>query len=153
MALTQYQNENFSKDWVCYYDNQVDPERMIRVYEEREIEFLVWTRERADGITAVWVQTPARTTRWQIQGWFPSANWVGTTGGKEEYAAWFKEMAGDRFLYRGRYHARLPKGMRAGRTMIDEICEAVAAFTMSEEADEEMGETPGVLVRTYAQYF
>lgn len=151
--LSRYQSANFSKDWVLYYDKQVAPMTMIRAYEAHEIEFLVWTRERRDSITAVWIQTPKQVTRWTIKSWFPQANWVGSTGGHEEYQAWFKVMNGDRFMHRGRFHQRIRKGMRAGRTEIDAICEAVAALSMADLENDRAEAEIGTLVRTYAQYF
>ncbi len=146
--MTEYKNNEYSKDWCIFFDAQVNNTMMHNAFWANGIDFLIWTKLRGDNNTLCWVQTKTRRARSTIERWFPRANWVGTTQGKEEYDAWFHAEPQDRFNWCGEYQVRHATGVKAGREIMEEILAATAAFA---EMDDE--EEPGELVRANAQFF
>lgn len=155
--MTEYKNEHFSQDWVLLYTTQMGNNVFDNAYWAHRIDFIVWTTDRQDGNTLVWVQTKGRRARSTLERWFPGNAWVGTTHGKEEYDDWFQANPRDRFNWRGTYKIRHPSGVISGRSTMVEILEATDAMAQDMDAQRVDLDTdedePGELVRTEARYF
>jgi len=151
--LKDYTNMSWGKDWTIFFDHQVEERAMRVVFEERELDFLVWTIDRQDGSTIAWAQSANAMCRFFMEGHFPEAAWVGSTTGHEEFQEWFGVRRGDRFKYMGGYKQRFSTQEVPGKAVVDEICEASAALAMEEEELREDPTEIGHLVRTYAKHF
>jgi len=153
--LKEYKNLQRGKNWSIYFDHQMGRTEMHEIFDDRDLDFLVWSRCRKDGITVAWCQTKRPVWRWIVEGWFPGNGWIGSTTAHEEYQAWFK-LHTDCFHYAGEYKGEASTQKVPGRRVISEICEAAAAMSMCDETDPANDDDPTdveSLQRTYGTYF
>lgn len=141
MQIASYKNERYSRDWSLFFDRQMPETELALIYEHKEVEFIIWTRERHDGRTLCWLQT-TWLTKEEIKEWIPEAKWIGTTGGHAERGQWLRSEASERQFHRGYYHSRFPKWMETGRSIMVEVCDCCEALRQcldEEERDDESG--------------
>lgn len=153
--LRPYESDEDSRDFTLYFDHQVKRGKMGAIFKNcQEMEYLIWSKERSDGVTIAWLQTKLRVTRTEVlEDYFPDATWVGTTDHHQKFACWFLHMDRQRWCYQGRYTARPYKTtmMTSGRAMVLEILATVKALRDDDSATDtepDDDESVGVLQRT-----
>ena len=82
---TTYQQALRSNDWTLYFDRQLPDEYFDVVYGTANLEFAVWTNNRNDGKTIVWIQSGTERNKEAIEAYFPDAGWVGSTTATEDF--------------------------------------------------------------------
>ncbi len=119
--LTNYYNYRWSRDWIFFIEGQESKTRMLKSWKPRFLDLMMWTTARSDKRTFVWLQTKATVTSDYIRRLYPTAEWVGSTTGREEAAAWLSCHGKDCNQQIGRYSDRGYGYQEAGRWFMEEM--------------------------------
>jgi len=152
MTMQSYQCQEIAKDWSRYVAEEGIPEKMAEVFRTWQIDYILAECKQDDGLTLCFIQTTKPWERSIMKALFPTAKWVGSTGGNEEYHEWLVTGSVDMYHVWGSCQLRVPGNRRTGRSMILEIREASRVMDECLQNEEE-DEPVGALVRTYARYF